>query len=226
MKAERSAQQQRWLDHDAWFTPGDCAEQVMRGARDLGVEPESIVDLGAGPGGWLQRANFVWPRAHRTAIEIRPEERPHLERWAHTIHIADFRTVQLPRRVDLIVGNFAFSELCPKLHWSFARARWVLTLVPAGFGAAEGAEQLLQLRPPQHSLRLAGRISFMNGATDFQHHEALLWDTDSQSGDQWCTHPLALLPWSSRRWIIRPGEESSPRPLSRAFYPSLRRRAA
>jgi hypothetical protein len=214
-----AAQRQRWLEFDAWFTPGDVAEQVLRGVDQLGIRPASVLDVGAGAGIWLQRAAFVWPDAERIGVEIRPEEEPHLRRWCHEVRIGDFRRVSVPR-VDLIVGNFAFKALCPKIQWSLRRARWIVTLVPAGFGASEGAEQLLQHRPPGDALRLAGRIAFFEGATDFQHHEALIWDTEAQP-TSWTTHPLPLLPPASRRWIVRPGEESHPRPLAPIFYPRL-----
>ena len=210
---------QRWLDHDAWFTPGDVAEQVLRGVQQLGVEPDSILDVGAGAGIWLQRAAFVWPKAHRIGVEIREEEEPYLRRWCDEVIIGDYSHLTVPR-VDLVVGNFAFRSLCPKIYWSLRRARWIVTLVPAGFGASEGAEQLLQHRPPGDALRLAGRIAFLDGATDFQHHEGLLWDTQAKPV-AWTTHPLPLLPPASRRWIARPGEEQAPRPPAPIFYPQL-----
>lgn len=214
-----------WLRHDAWFTPGDVAEQVLRGVAALGVSPRTILDLGAGRGVFGQRAGFVWPGAHRTAIEIRPEEGEHLARWYETVHLADFRDLDArTASVDLIVGNFAFRHLERKVQWGLAQAQHVLTIVPASFGAEERAEHLLQHRPPGDSLRLAGRISFMYGRTDFQHHEALLWGP-ATSKRAWVTHPLPLLPLSSRRWIIVPGEERAPRPLARVFWPEIERAA-
>lgn len=210
-----------WLLHDAWFTPGDVAEQVLRGIAALGVQATSIIDLGSGAGVWLQRAAFVFPQARRIAVEIRHEERPHLERWADEIHVGDFRDLDLPP-VDLVVGNFAFKWMEAKLRWSLARARHVVSIAPASVGTEEGMEDLLRRRPPTDSLRLAGRIAFMYGVSDFQHHEALLWGPPGEH-QAWTTHPMPLLPPGSRRWIVRPGEELTPRPLAPMFWPRLHR---
>lgn len=227
----RAAERRRWREHDAWFTPGDVAEQVLRGVADLGVAPATILDLGAGAGVWGQRAAFVWPAARRRAVELRAEERPHLERWYHEVSIGDFRDMA-PPAVDLVIGNFAFHLMIEKLRWALERARWALTIVPAGFGAEERAEQLLLTAPPSDALRLSGRIAFLDIAvdgttragTDFQHHEALLWRRDRAPGVGWHTHLLPPLPASSRRWLVRPGEELTPRPLSVHFHPRLRGR--
>ncbi|MCA9663495.1 MAG: hypothetical protein KC486_34515, partial [Myxococcales bacterium] len=100
----------RWDEHKAWFTPSDLGEQGLWAAKAVGVEPDVVIDLGAGAGGILCRVANVWPDARRVAIEIREEERRHLDRWAHEVVVGDFRELRrdhpaLRGRRRLVVGN-------------------------------------------------------------------------------------------------------------------------
>lgn len=219
--------------NDLYRTSGDAAEQVLRGVAQLGllrrawpVGPRRIVDVGAGSGPWGQRARWVWPDAHLIAIETRAAERRYLERWYHEVQIADFRTKH-PTDVDLVMGNPPFFSLVEAIVWGLSIVRvggLVAYLCPAGFGAHETAEELLHVTPPRDSLRLAGRLAFTVDGTDFQHHEAMVWQrlagplTGSPS---WETHPMPPLPNGSRGWVVEPGRERNPRPLAREFWPVL-----
>ena len=220
----------RWLAHDAYFSPGAVAEQHLRGLAILGVDPDVIVDAGSGAGAYLQRAAIVWPRALRVAVEIREEEAEHLRRWAHVVVVDSFdgaRTAEalgkLKRRRQLVVGNFPFSLAVPMIRWGRARGGVVSTLLPAGFGDHESAEEVLCDDPPTHALRpTGGRIGFLGDGKDFQHHEALTWLAGpARPWGGWRTLPLPPLPAHLRRWTVRPGTERTFAPLPPAFYPQF-----
>lgn len=216
--------------YDLYRTHGDAAEQVLRGAAQLMPSQSQrrvrIADIGAGSGPWGQRARFVFPGAHLTALEIRAEERPHLKRWYDDVQIGDFRAASVEEPFDLVMGNAPFFSLLEAITWGLRHVRfggWICLLGPAGFGAEEGAEQLLLTMPPRHSLRLPGRLAFTLDGSDFQHHEALLWQRGGPVAvsPSWQTHLLPPLPPSSRRWLVVPGRERHPRPLPREFWPAL-----
>lgn len=218
-------------DYDLYRTHGDAAEQVLRGAAQLGVcagpKRQRVIDIGAGSGPWGQRAKFVWDGVHTTALEIRGEERPYLERWYDDVRIGDFRRADIVEPVDAVIGNTPFFALVDAITWGLRHVKiggWVCLLGPAGFGADEEAEELLLTTPPRFSLRLAGRLSFTADGSDFQHHEALMWQRlpSSERAPSWRTFLLPPLPKSSRRWLVEPGRERNPRPLPRAFWPSIK----
>lgn len=217
-------------NYDLYRTHGDAAEQVLRGAAQLGMCRDSLaprlIDIGAGSGPWGQRARFVWPSSHLTALEIRDEERPYLERWYDDVRIGDFRRADIVELADAVIGNAPFYSLVEAITWGLRHVRiggWICLLGPAGFGADEEAEELLLTTPPRDSLRLAGRLSFTPDGSDFQHHEALMWQRlpASWRSPSWQTHLLPPLPASSRRWLVEPGRERSPRALPREFWPSI-----
>lgn len=212
------------VDLDLYRTHGDVAEQVLRGAQQLGMDGDEFVDVGAGSGPWGQRLGFVLPHARRTAIEIRAEERPYLDRWYEDVRIADFRTVSFPNKVDAVIGNPPFFSLTQAIYWAHRQVRrggWIVYLVPAGYGASADAEELLRSLPPLYSLRIMGRLSFLTDGADFQHHEAFIWRTGAPIQPSWGTYPLPPLAGSSRGWVIPPGRERRPRPLPIEFWPQI-----
>jgi FkbM family methyltransferase len=51
----------------------------LRRLRDLGFEPKSIVDVGAGSGDWARMVTGIWPAAKVFGLEPNESERPNLE---------------------------------------------------------------------------------------------------------------------------------------------------
>lgn len=177
-----------WDHHDVWMTPGDVAEQGLVSAAQLGVLPDEVVDLGAGAGSIISRAANVWPGARRGAIEIRPEERPHLERWADWVTIEDFRRVILTRDdlvdvdpedrvvVDgaplptrrftrrLLVANPPYKDVTVALEWGFRmRFDWILFLLRKSYGESEDASIFFSTLSPIAELHLPARANFRAG---------------------------------------------------------------
>lgn len=108
-----------------------CVEAVTRGwlrpvCRESGKEHEGdaprVLDLCAGSGSWSRAVRLLYPRAHITALEVRPGERLMLERWCDDVVIGDVAEILAwePRLApalgpfDLIVGNPPFSLVDPR----------------------------------------------------------------------------------------------------------------
>lgn len=225
----------RWLEHDAYFTPGPAAEQHLRGVAALlrherRPDPAVVVDVGAGAGVYLQRARLVWPRARLVAVEVRPEEAEHLRRWADVVVIAAYDDAAVADAIgerggdhEAVVGNFPFKDAAAISLWARRRGSTVSSLLPAGFGDREDAEAILVDDPPTHSLRpTGGRMGFLGDGKDFQHHEALTWlPGPARPWGGWRTLPLPPLPDWMRRWHVRPGTERAFAPLPSHLYPDF-----
>lgn len=159
----------RWDIYSAWFTPCDLAEQGQWGAAQLGVQPDRVIDLGAGAGGITSRLRRVYPHAVIVAIETREEEREHLERWADIVIIGDFRDLDPsdPRlgkageRV-LVTGNPPYTDTAEHrekarhlvstaedtrdldlttqaIRWAFGVGTWVFFLLRKSYEEGEAA---------------------------------------------------------------------------------------
>jgi len=227
----------RWDKYSAWFTPPDVAEQGCWAAAQVGVSPETVIDLGAGAGSILSRAPHVWPRAHLAALEIREEERPHLDRWAHEVVIGDFREVVNlgldcggggPR---LLIGNPPYGAsdddeaddlTTQALHWGFrvlSPGDWILFLLRKSYEEGEAASHFFSPaseggRSPLCDFRVQGRAQFRRGVNAAGNRLS-----GDFIGHRWVlwrvgVHPqfwksaaLPPLPSSSLSYAIRPGTE-------------------
>lgn len=88
-----------------------CLEAATRGwlrPGPDGARPR-VLDVCAGSGPWAMAARRLWPQAHITALEFRPEERAHLERWADEVVIGDVAEVTIQSLQARVFG--AASEL-------------------------------------------------------------------------------------------------------------------
>lgn len=234
-----------WDQHKAWFTPGDVGEQGLWAAQRVGVEPDRVIDLGAGAGGIVSRVANVWPGASTTAIEIRGEEEPHLRRWADDVVIRDVRSVvsyhiALSGGRRLFVANPPYgaergeTDLTTQiLEWLFEVATvrdWLLLLLRKSYEEAEAAWPFFTDRAPLFDFRIPARANFRRGvsakgsayAGDFLGHRWVLWRPGVHP---WCwsSAPLPSLPPPSLSWAIRPGTEKERGRLHPALRPSFPR---
>lgn len=203
-------------------------------------QPLRVLDLCAGSGVFGQQARHVLRGAsglHLTAVEIRPEEQPNLERWYDVVKIADVRTVELDT-YDLVVGNPAFT------FWPVVLKRAVEALAPGALAMLFGLNELgtrgsesrsaWQQWVPAWQWRIGGTIGFrgpgMNPKTgkpwgcDQRSYSWWLWERPyqrampasaaemqarGQSIPFWRAMDLAPLSASERSWVVRPGTEKA-----------------
>jgi hypothetical protein len=215
-------------------TPGPIVRQGFETFVEAFSPPAGlrVLDLCAGSGVFGQQARSVLDRPHLTAVEIRPEERPNLERWYDVVRIADVRTVELGE-FDLVVGNPAFTLWVPVLE------RAVGALAPLGVAMLLGLNELgtrgsvsrgaWERWVPAWQWRIAGTIGFRGPGLNPKTGKP--WGCDQRSyswwswrrpqgwampraavqmgrlAAAWSTMDLALLSAAERSWVQRPGTE-------------------
>ncbi len=93
------------IDRVTW---GWLVPDVERGDQEL--HKPKILGLGSGAGVWEMELRKRFSQAHITAVEIREEERPHLECWCDEVIIGDIEIVEPELgQYDLVIGNIPFS---------------------------------------------------------------------------------------------------------------------
>lgn len=215
-------------------TPGAIVRQGFEMFVEAYCPPAGlrVLDLCAGSGVFGQQARRVLDRPHLTAVEIRPEERPNLERWYDQVLIGDVRTIELGQ-FDLVVGNPAFTI------WVTVLERSVEALAPLGATMLLGLNELgtrgsvsreAWLRwVPTWQWRIGGTIGFRGPGLNPKTGKP--WGCDQRSYSWWSWRrpqgwamprsatqlgrlaaswrALDLAPLSApeRSWIQRPGTE-------------------
>lgn len=113
--------EERRAQFDVDYTPPSVARCCLERLRPIVEAHRSrpgkrkrtvkrILDVCAGAGVWSMEARRLFPSAHITAVEIRPEERKWLEQWCDEVIIADIANAGLQLGLyDAIVGNPPFS---------------------------------------------------------------------------------------------------------------------
>ena len=228
---------ERLREHEADLTPAGVVDQFFAWLCDgVSMRPfdaskvEEILDPAAGAGVYGMVARKYFPRARFTAIELREEERPHLERWYDEVHIGNAldvlaRFAAEGRRFGVISTNPAFT-----LFGDYARlGKQLLVQDPAApgvlallyltqWGQAREHWPLITETRPSAQVRVGGRVGFRgrgNGsdARDYSHYvwslrQAITLDEEGEvAGVSWDTHQLPPLPKDARTWTVRPGTE-------------------
>lgn len=114
--------EERRSRYDVDCTPSPIAAQgveaVTRGWLRPGEDGDAprVLDVAAGAGSWSRAVRQRFPRAQITALEVRAEERPYLERWCDRVVIKDATELGDPwdddpigGDFDLVIGNIPFS---------------------------------------------------------------------------------------------------------------------
>ena len=249
MAARAQRRTTRWDLFSAWFTSGDLGEQGCWAARQVGVEPDVVIDVGAGAGGICSRVRHVWPDARVVAIEVRGEERKHLERWADDVLICDFRELRpdhpaLRGKRRLVLGNPPYGPsdddepddlTTQTLRWAFGLLTpldWIHFLLRKSYEEGEEASRFFRAEEeggfsPVADFRIPSRANFRRGVNgagkplsgDFIGHRWVTWRPGCHRWF-WRSATLPLLPASSMSWATRPGTE----PVAGRLYPGFRPR--
>lgn len=223
----------RW---EVYLTPGPVAEQGLLAARELlGAQPDVLVDVGAGPGVFGQRAALVFPAARRLGLEVRDE--PRSARHYHDFARVDFREPTVRRllqktRPGLLISNPPFTGILDVLQLGHEVVRpggLVVLLARSTFGGSEADEAELRRRPPVLELAVPGRLRLRRGisprtgrpyGTDRVGHVFLFWRVGSdRPGALWARGLLPALPSASLGWTERPGDEAYVQALAPEFWP-------
>lgn len=189
-------------------------------------EPLRVLDVCAGSGVWASEVRR-WAEAHGIeveidAIEVRPEEREHLERVAQRVHIGD-ALAMLEVQQDagpvwhIIVGNPAFSLLAMKtgerslapVLLALSRATIMLSTTQA-FTRSKAAAEWLHDNPPALEVRIAQGVRFRStSGTDGISYSVTSWvqhQRHALPGAPWPCQVL-VLPAEARSWREIPGRE-------------------
>ncbi len=194
-------------------------------------EPLRVLDVCAGSGVWASEV-VRWCDAHGIpveidAIEVRPEEREHLERVAQRVHIGDALDVLCDAldytgrvRWHIIVGNPAFSLLAMKagerslapVLLALSRATILLSTTQA-FTRSRAAAEWLHDNPAALEVRIAQGVRFRSSSgTDGISYSVTSWVQHQRHvlpGTPWPCQVL-VLPAEARRWREIPGREAEP----------------
>lgn len=208
-------QRARWDATGSYFTPPPVVQQGLQSHARV-QRPARILDLCAGAGVFSMVARETFPGAFIAAVEIRPEEGRHLDRWCDLVLIGDalaLRRELADHRFDLVIGN-------PDYRWGVELTELALSLRPAAvlllhrgtFGDSARALDLLERHRPECVLTISGRPQ---------------WRLELESADwirhvwfRWGRRPAAqtILDWlpplgaTRLTWIERPGTQPRPPP--------------
>lgn len=227
--------EERLREHEADFTPIPVIRQCLKAAPKLAGwngEPLHACDPAAGAGAWAKVMRQLWVDCHVTAIELRSEERPHLERNSDRLIIGDaiqYAKRMVGNRFDVVATNPAFSlfceyadhylRICPYV-WLFAPVDANVRGEERDDGLPGGSKWLSEnAKWVQRCLWVPGGIGFRGpgknkkGKPNGQdHRQYCLWmltsDRDEvQDEHGWPVTLLPRLPGHDRRWVTRPGTE-------------------
>lgn len=223
----------RLAKHNADFTPQGAAIKCCLALREIGlVDPGEVKDPQPGAGVFGMAAHMVWPRARRTAVEIREEEAVHLAHNYDDHEIADYLALP-PKRasVDAIVTNPSFELAMPVADKALVELRdggWLGLLLRLTWGDHKDVSAWLREHPPWGCIELDGRLCFRTGlnpktgnpyAEDSVTYRMIVWRkgmgrlTPSGAIDYQRYLKLARLEDHEREWWrvggnpVRPGTE-------------------
>lgn len=208
--------EERLKAYEADFTPPVVVRQcLMYGSQLAGFngDPERVCDPAAGAGIWAAEMRAAWPETDITALELRPEERPHLER--HADHVVIGNALDYAERGkgdrwwDLVATNPPFSQFAEYADTFLQRAEdvWLFAPVDALIRGADTHRELVGLSKWLHRvLWVPGALSFRaNRQTDFRQYG--LWQFRRQATDfnTWQVYTLPRLEGDALKWRTRPG---------------------
>ncbi|HEX3932133.1 MAG TPA: methyltransferase domain-containing protein [Nocardioides sp.] len=205
-------------------------------ARVGAIAPETVVDLGCGPGNLTSLLGERWPEAHVTGIDSSREmiERARVADSGIAFEVADLRTwVTTAGQVDVLVSNATLQwvpdhlDLLPGLVSRVSDGGWLAFQVPANFAE------------PSHVIRteLAAEARYAEHTRDVavpsSHDPAVYLEALASLGcevDVWETTYLHVLtgPDPVFTWVsgtgARPTLQALPGDLRGAFEEEFRQR--
>ncbi len=224
VRAALAAHMQARPDHARWKAVYVAGHLVW---SELDGEPLRVLDVCAGSGVWASEV-VRWCDANGIpvevdAIEIRSEEREHLERVAQRVYIGDALDLLGDdhylgcHRWHVIVGNPAFSLLAMKagerslapILLALSRAAILLSTTQA-FTRSKAAAEWLHANPPALEVRIAQGVRFRaTSGTDGISYAVTSWVQHQRHvlpGTPWQCAVL-VLPAEARSWREIPGRE-------------------
>lgn len=215
-----------WAEAQAAFTPTGVVRQHVQRAIVAGDRPppRRILDVGAGRGVFGQVCRQLFPEAMLVAVELRPEERPHLVEHYDQVITGSFDSRPVRKRVrqlgpfDLAIGNPPFGVVRDRLGtpqcWHAAivaelEARGELHwLLPVDMLWRTGATcEWFADHPLAAMWVVAGRLAMLGGSgLDHRTYAWHVWDRSGRTDPRWPMEMHPLLPASARRWSKVPGD--------------------
>lgn len=224
---------ERLRKHEADFTPRPVIRQLLEHAPSYAGWngcyagwngcPTWVCDPAAGAGAWCMEMRAAWeggpswPGAgdfECVAIELREEEREHLERHADEVHIGDaiaWATDYKGKTFDVAATNPAFSLFADYVDafLPICHDVWLFAPVDAMVRGEEPSKWLAaNAKWVRHVLWVPGGISFRaEGGQDFRQYGLWMFSNQESSSRGWPVTLLPRLPGHDRRWVTRPGTE-------------------
>jgi hypothetical protein len=216
----------RLREHEADFTPRPIIRQLLQHAPAVAGWngfPSWVCDPAAGAGAWCLEMRLAWEGMTSwpgegdfevVALEVREEEREHLERHADEVHIGDaieWAKAYRGKTFDVAATNPAFS-LFPDYVDAFlpiAHDVWLFAPIDAMVRGEESSEWLAaNAKWVRHVLVVPGGIGFRSeGGQDFRQYALWMFSSSATRDDGWSTTLLPRLPGHDRSWVTRPGTE-------------------
>lgn len=199
---------------------------VPPGVFDFDARPTTVLDVGAGYGGWsseLRRltSTAAGPAPVITGVEIDARKREHLRKWCDHELIGDWREMITGRHYDVAIGNPHFSALThedvedcmPAVLLRHAPAVLLLHTQQAFVRGAAG-RALWRAYPPARQWIVPGAVRFRVGinpasgkryGTDTRCYAASLWLRGHDGPTS--VELLPELDARQRAWTVPPGTE-------------------
>lgn len=229
----------RWAAHDADFTPLpvirqglSCVLRLVQYFSEESYKPVAACDPAAGAGAFgVVFRELLAPFCQTTGIEVREEERAHVERNYDIAVIGSFESAVHDVALDLVATNPPWGTRWPQIARAvIPRARVVALLGPTTWGHSDEPAEALDLfeqHPPWCCLRVPGRVQFRTGtnprtgtkySADNRKVAWWVWIDDAiplvrnvgyvvPDMPAFATITLPRLPKEDRRWTVRPGTE-------------------
>lgn len=201
----------RLREHEADFTPYPIARQCVGALAGIGVAKNvrRVVDPCAGAGVWCQAARAEWSDAFVHGVELRAEEREHLEQNADACTIGDFLSVRVPH-CDLVITNPPFSLFESVVDKGLRIARWVCLYAPIDIVLRAKDRAAWLRRNAEYMVAMLvtpGPIGFRGPGTssDFRAYGLWVFSSSSTGDHRWGTVLLPMLEGHERKWLTRPG---------------------
>lgn len=183
-----------------------------------------VADLFAGAGSWTlgvrKAAEALGLKPEITAVEIREDDRIHLERHADRVIIGDYSMIKDHEPYDIIIGNPAFKAWGPAIRMvidtpCITKSGIAVALVHNGLGQrGEEGSLLFETHGPKEQWRITGPVSFRVGLNPKNGKEYgadardySLWVWERKCPKEWKTKNLPRLSSAEREWVVRPGTE-------------------
>ncbi len=195
---------------DDYQTDATLALEITKRLAELIPPPKRIVEPSAGVGAFVKAARIVWPDAHVTAVEVRPEcETALKELGANQVVIDDLgweNTLGGFKDYDLVLGNPPYSHAQQHAELGLTRLNpggHLAFLLRMAFLNSQSRVETLWSKPTdrlRYLLPLAQRPSFTgDGKTEHSEYAQYIWEKDWTGDATLLKHLWVEYPKRNRR---------------------------